>query len=229
MDPNSADEGTQGAATTEKAGGAGWSAVAWTGASLAAGLVAGILAKMADAPGSWEAGIITSNVAVWVLGVGLWGALSRRPVDAVTRSIAFFLTTNLGYYGWAAVVLRDPWPPIATGWIVIGLTAAPAAAVAVHGAVRSRAWWSGSVLAVVAAIALTDEPVSRAWRWAIGGERWLPQAPVAAVIALATWVAVVLVLPRHHSTRLWGLVFAVPAFLLVDWLFRVSWPTALSL
>ena len=152
--------------------------MAWLGLALGAGLASGILAKAADAPGSREAGIITSNVAIWVLGVALWGALSPGPVDA---------------------------------------------------AVRSKAWWSGAVLAVVAAIAMTDEPVSRAWRWVAEDARWLPQAPVAVGIALATWAIVVLVLPRHRPTRLWGLAFAVPGFLLIDWVFRISWPMALTL
>ncbi|MBN2176222.1 MAG: hypothetical protein JW722_01020 [Demequinaceae bacterium] len=196
--------------------------------ALALGAATGILAKLADASGSYEAGIITSNVAVWVLGVSLWGARAVRMLDAVARSAAFSLTMNIGYYGWASWVLGDHWPEIASVWILIGLTAVPIIAAGVHLAVRSPAPWSGAVFALVGAIALTDEPVTRAWDWVFGHARYLPQAPLSAAISVATWAVVVFVLPRHRPTRLWGLAFALPAYLLVDQASQVSWPILLG-
>jgi hypothetical protein len=199
------------------------------GVALAAGVASGILAKLADGAGSWGLGTMTSNIAVWVLIVGVWGATARTALDAVLRSAAFAAALTVSYYAWAELVLGYPRASITAMWIALSVTAVPVLAAVVQRAVRSARPLAGAALAIVASIPLTDEPVVHAWYQLTGQVSRSPQAPLAATVAVATWVTVLLILPRHRSTRLWGLAFAIPAYLVVEAGWRTWWSYLLGL
>jgi hypothetical protein len=186
----------------------------WTRSILLFGLVgvfAGTVAKAADESGIGWANDLGSYPAVWVLAVASIGRAAPDLPQAAVRSAAFFAAMTVGYYSWAAEVLHFGWQPgLLTAWLVLSGTAVPATAVAVWWATRRAGVVPGAMLAFAGALATTSGAVNRLWYSLTGDFPAGEVQPVQVVADLVTVLVVVVLLPRHRSTRLWGLVLLLP-------------------
>jgi len=178
------------------------------------GVLAGIAAKAADeSPWRWAADAGTYPAA-WVLVVAVIGWAAPSPGVAALRSAAFFAAMTLGYYGWAAAVLGFGWQPdLVAIWLLLSATAVAATGAVVHWATRRAGWLPGALLGVPAGLVLGSGAVRQTWlRWNDPALAALvPARPVQTIAELVTVVALVAVLPVHRSTRLWALLWVLPA------------------
>ena len=182
------------------------------------GVLAGLVAKAADESGVTWAGDLGTYPAVWVLAVALIGRAAPSWRAAALRAAVFFAAMTVAYYAYAAWVLGLGWNPLLSVWLILSATAVACAAVA--------AWWgtrwagppAGALMAAAAGIALAGGSVQRLYLWWRGDLLDAVVRPVQAVVDVVVAVVLVLVLPRHRSTRLWGLVLVVP----MAWLARIG-------
>ncbi|TFV89946.1 hypothetical protein [Blastococcus sp. CT_GayMR16] len=158
------------------------------------GGIAGVAAKAADESGWRWAADLGSYPAAWVLVVALLGWLSPTGVAAVLRSAVFFAAMSVAYYAWAAVVLDFGWNGrLLTAWLFLSATAVPATALAVWWAGRRSGILPGALLAGAAAIVLAGHGTG-----------------VQLVVDVAVALVLVVLLPRHRSTRAWAIVLVLP-------------------
>jgi hypothetical protein len=194
-------------------------------AAAALGVLAGVLAKVADeSPIPW-AGDLGSYPAAWVLVVALLGWSAPTWLTAVLRAAVFFAAMTVAYYAWAAEVLDFGWNVrLLATWLVLSGTAVPATAVAVWWASRRAGVLPGALLALAAGMDLAGGVLQRQyWIWT-GAQPNLVAQPVQAVVDVGVALVLVLVLPRNRRTRLWALALLVPMTWLAFRLFAVLQP-----
>ncbi|TFV68228.1 UNVERIFIED_ORG: hypothetical protein E4P37_00640 [Bacillus sp. AZ43] len=181
----------------------------------ALGLLAGVAAKVADESGRLWAADLGSDPAAWVLAVALIGWSAPTAVLAAVRAAAFFAAMTVAYYGWAAWVLdfgtdRD----LVVIWLLLSATAVPAFSAVVRWSTRRPGPLAGALAALAASTALLGGTVRRLGESeavVLGLEK-----PVQALVEAVVVLVVALVLPRHHSTRIWAAVLVLPVW----WLLR---------
>jgi Family of unknown function (DUF6518) len=172
------------------------------------GALAGIAAKAADeSPWSWAADLGTFPAA-WVLAVAVIGRQAPGPLAAALRASAFFAAMSVAYYAWAALVLGFGWTWLLGAWLVLSATAVPAAAVAAQWATRRPGAAAGLLVAAAAGLVLGSGGALRLWYRLTG--TWQGPHVVQGVVDVLVALALVLLLPRHRSTRVWAVVLALP-------------------
>ena len=175
------------------------------------GVLAGVLAKVADESGWGWAADLGSFPAAWVLTVALLGRFAPSWRAALVRAAVFFAAMSIAYYAWAAEVLDFGWNRQLLGsWLVLSVTAVPATALAAWWASRRSGVIPGALLAVLAAIALGGGVVRQQWGIWTGAQPYLMAQPVQAVVDILVTVVLVVVLPQHLRTRLWAVALTVP-------------------
>jgi uncharacterized protein DUF6518 len=182
----------------------------------ALGVLAGVLAKIAD-ESSWRwAADLGSFPAAWVLTVALLGRFAPSWRAAGLRAAVFFAAMSIAYYAWAAEVLDWGWNRQLLGsWMVLSVTAVPATGLAVWWASRRPGVLPGALLAVLAAIAFGGGVVRQQIGIWTGSQPYLMAQPVQAAVDIVVALVLVLGLPQHWRTRLWAVALTVP----VVWLF----------
>jgi len=180
--------------------------------SAAAGVLAGIAAKAGDESGWRWAADLGSYPAAWVLAVAVlgWAAPSRG--TAALRAAVFFAAMTVAYYGWAAEAFGFGWHVrLLVAWLLLSATAVPATGAVVQWATRRPGGLPGALLGVPAGLVLGSGAVREAWlSWEHPASE-LSARPVQTIAELVTVLALVAVLPRHRSTRLWAVLCALPA------------------
>ena len=182
----------------------------------ALGVLAGVLAKIAD-ESSWRwAADLGSFPAAWVLTVALLGRFAPSWRAAGLRAAVFFAAMSIAYYAWAAEVLDWGWNRQLLGsWLVLSVTAVPATGLAVWWASRRPGVLPGALLAFLAAIAFGGGVVRQQIGIWTGSQPYLMAQPVQAAVDIVVALVLVLGLPQHWRTRLWAVALTVP----VVWLF----------
>ena len=182
----------------------------------ALGVLAGVLAKIAD-ESSWRwAADLGSFPAAWVLTVTLLGRFAPSWRAAGLRAAVFFVAMSIAYYAWAAEVLDWGWNRQLLGsWLVLSVTAVPATGLAAWWASRRPGVLPGALLAVLAAIAFGGGVVRQQIGIWTGSQPYLMAQPVQAAVDIVVALVLVLGLPQHWRTRLWAVALTVP----VVWLF----------
>jgi len=159
------------------------------------GALTGIAAKAAD-ESSWRwAADLGSYPAAWVLGVALIGRSAPTWRAAAGRAAVFFVAMSLAYYAWAAWVLGFGWSRAMPAWLLLSVTVVPVFCMCTWWATQRAGVLPGAMLALSAGITIAEG--------AGGG--------VQRVVDVVTVAALVLLLPRHRSTRLWAVVLTLPA------------------
>ena len=163
------------------------------GGLAALGVLGGIAAKAGDESG-WEwAGDLGSYPAAWVLAVALIGRAAPTWRAAAARAAGFIAVMTVAYYAYAAWVLGFGWNRLLPVWLILSATAVAGAAVAAWWGTRRIGPLPGALMAGAAGIVLAG-----------------PGAGVQLVVDVAVAVVLVLLLPRHGSTRACAVVLAVP-------------------
>lgn len=184
----------------------------------AGGAVAGVLAKLADGPVTWL-NDAASYLGLWIVAAVVIGATASSAARAAGRAAVAFTAMCLGYYGYAALALGHPVGREAAVWLALALTAVPLVAAAAHAArVRDR-WWSGVVLAGLAAlVGVGDDAIVRV---VIAVTEDPPAAflasvrPVQAALNVLGAAAVVLLVPRSRRVRWIAVVLTIPVAVLI--------------
>jgi Family of unknown function (DUF6518) len=172
------------------------------------GMLAGIAAKAAD-ESSWTwAADLGTYPAVWVLAVVAIGRQAPSGRAAAVRAAAFFAAMSVAYYAWAALVLGFGWSWLLGAWLVRSATAVPVAAVAAQWATRRPGPLAGLLMAAGAGLVLGGEGAQRLWYWLT--DWWQGPHLVQGVVDVLVALTLILLLPRHLSTRGWAAVFALP-------------------
>jgi hypothetical protein len=179
------------------------------------GVLAGVAAKAADESGWGWAADLGSYPAAWVLAVAVIGRCAPTGVLAASRAAAFFAAMTVAYYGWAAWALdfgsdRD----LIVIWLLLSATAVPAFSVVTWWSTRRPGLLAGGLLALAAATALVNGTVRGVWLSFTGAV--LPQRIVQPMVEVVVVLVVVLVLPRHPSTRIWAAVLVLPMWWLAQ-------------
>jgi hypothetical protein len=189
----------------------------------ALGVLAGIAAKAADESGLAWAAELGTLPAAWVLVVALIGHCSPTLPLAAGRAAAFFAAMTLAYYAWAVWVLGFGYEPgLVVAWLGLSATAVAGVAAATWWATRRPGPASGGLVALVAGTALVGGALRGLclW-WADSYPETAPQ-PVQATVEMAAVLVLTLLLPRHRSTRVWGLALVLPMWWLADLLIDVA-------
>lgn len=177
----------------------------------AAGIAAGVLSKAADESPGWL-GDVTSQLAIWALAIALIGAFAPTLPAAAVRAAAALAGMCLGYYAYASLVLHFPVGRDALIWSVLAVTVTPAIAVLVCLARRADRAWSAVVFAVVAALCVSDDALTRIFL-AISDQQsadfLATLRPVRAAVNVVSALAIVLFLPRSRRIRWIALALAV--------------------
>jgi hypothetical protein len=180
-------------------------------AALAAlGVVAGVAAEVFDRSVGWGAAQ-GSFIATSVLAVALLGRWAPHGSAAVLRSVVFYAAMSIAVCVSAAELIDVGWNlrKLAAG-LFLSATVVPALALALWWATRRAGVLPGAMVAVPTALVLAGGAV---W-WQIevmtGMQPYLVDRPVQAAFEAGTALVLLLALPRHVSTRLWAVVFAVP-------------------
>ncbi|WP_448625158.1 hypothetical protein [Geodermatophilus sp. URMC 64] len=104
----------------------------------------------------------------------------------------------------AALVLGFGWTWLLWAWLLLSAKAVSVTAVAAQWATRRPGPLPGALIAAAAGIVLGGEGAPRPWYWVIGA--WSGPHLVQGVVDVLTVLALILLLPRHRSTRLWPAV-----------------------
>ncbi|TFV91639.1 hypothetical protein E4P40_05645 [Blastococcus sp. CT_GayMR20] len=163
------------------------------GGFAAFGLLAGIAAKVGDESGWSWAGDLGSYPAAWVLAVALIGRAAPAWRTAAVRAAVFFAAMTVAYYAYAAWVLGFGWNRLLPVWLLLSATAVACAAVAAWWGTRRPGPLPGALMAAAAGIVLAGRG-----------------AGIQLVVDVVVAVVLVLLLPRHGSTRVWALVLTLP-------------------
>src|SRR4051794_11737415 len=178
------------------------------------GVLAGVAAKAAD-ESSWTwAADLGTYPAAWVLAVALIGRQAPGPLAAAVRSAVFFAAMSVAYYAWAALVLGFGWTWLLGAWLVLSATAVPATAVAAQWATRRPGPLAGLLMAAGAGLVLGSGGAQRLWYWLT--ESWQGPHLTQGVVDVLVALALILLLPRHRSTRGWAAVLVLPMAWLAD-------------
>jgi hypothetical protein len=195
-------------------------------AAVLTGALAGVAAKAADESGWAWAADLGSYPAAWVLVVAVIGRFAPSALSAAVRAAAFFASMTSAYYAWAAVVLDFGWSRLLPVWLVLSATAVAVTSAAAWWATRRPGLLPGAAVALSAGLVLAGGEFLPLWRAVTGtaadGETVLH--PVQGVVDAAVAGLLVVVLPRHCSVRLWGLLLLAPMTAAALHLFdRFSW------
>ncbi|MCZ2857889.1 DUF6518 family protein [Blastococcus sp. VKM Ac-2987] len=173
------------------------------------GALAGVAAKAADESGWQWAGDLGTYPAAWVLVVALISRFAPGVGAAALRAAAFFAAMTAAYYGWAVFVLGFGYEPqLILAWLALSATAVAVFAMGTCWATRRPGPAAGAVLALAAGTALANGALRGVWLERTGSDVVLH--PVQAAVEIVVALVVVLVLPRHRSTRLWALGLLLP-------------------
>ncbi|TYP86830.1 DUF6518 family protein [Blastococcus xanthinilyticus] len=173
------------------------------------GALAGVAAKLGDESGWQWAGDLGTYPAAWVLVVALIGRFAPGVGTAAVRAAVFFAAMTAAYYSWAVFVLGFGYQPaLIAAWLLLSASAVAAFAAVVSWAARRPGPLAGAVLALAAGTALVNGALRGVWLVWTGSAVVLH--PVQAVAEVVVVLVVVLVLPRHRSTRLWALGLLLP-------------------
>ncbi len=181
------------------------------------GAATGVAAKAADESGWTWAADLGTHPAAWVLAVTLIGRTAPTLTAAGVRAALFFAAMTVAYYLWASLVLGFPWTWLLPAWLVLSVTAVPVTAVAVRWATARSGAVPGLLLAGIAGIALAGGSLQRLHLAASGLLVESATRPVQAAVDLLVAAVIVLVLPLHRATRLWGLALLVPMAWAAAW------------
>jgi Family of unknown function (DUF6518) len=173
----------------------------------------GVLAKLGDESGERWAADLGTYPGFWAALVVLIGWLSRSMAGAALNGALVFVGMVSGYYLWTHAVLGYGGGPFELVWATLAVALCPALAAASWWATRRPGLLPAIVLAVPAGLTLASGPVNQVF---LVLEGLLPEPThwAQAIFDLVFAVLIVLVLPRHASTRLWGAFLCVPASLL---------------
>jgi hypothetical protein len=175
------------------------------------GVLAGVAAKAADESGWRWAADLGSYPAAWVLAVALIGRSAPSAATAAFRAAAFFASMTMAYYGYAALVLGFGWNRLLPVWLVLSATAVAVTAGVAREATRRPGALPGAAVALAAGIVLAGGEFLPLWYRLTGTGGGAPLVhPVQGVVDVVVAVVLVLVLPRHRSTRGWGLLLLAP-------------------
>ncbi|WP_113800437.1 DUF6518 family protein [Blastococcus sp. TF02-8] len=180
--------------------------------SAVTGVLAGVAAKAADESGWQAAADLGTYPAAWVLAVVLVGRSAPTAVAAAARAAVFFAAMTLAYYAYAAWVLHFGWSRLLPVWLVLSATAVAVTAAGSWWATRRSGPLPGAGLALAGGIALAGGAFLPLWRRLTGtaAEGELLLHPVQGVVDGVVAVLLVAMLPRHLTTRLWGLALLAP-------------------
>ncbi|RBY89418.1 DUF6518 family protein [Blastococcus sp. TF02A-30] len=180
--------------------------------AVGAGLLAGVAAKAADESGWRWAADLGSYPAAWVLAVALIGRFAPAPLVAAARAAAFFAAMTLAYYAWAAWVLGFGWNRLLPIWLVLSATAVAATAAVASWATGRAGLLPGAAVALAGGIVLAGGEFLPLWYRLTGTGDGAPLVhPVQGVVDAVVALVLVVALPRHRSTRGWGLLLLAPS------------------
>ncbi|TFV78400.1 hypothetical protein E4P39_04105 [Blastococcus sp. CT_GayMR19] len=189
----------------------------------ALGVLAGIAAKAADESGLTWAAELGTLPAAWVLAVALIGRCSPTLPLAAGRAATFFAAMTLAYYAWAVWVLGFGYEPgLVVTWLALSATAVAAVAAATWWATRRPGLVAGGLVALVAGTALVGGALRGLYLWWADSYPATALQPVQAVVEVVAVLVLTLLLPRHRSTRVWGLALVLPMWWLADRLIAVA-------
>lgn len=184
--------------------------LARVGALAAAGVLAGIGAKVADESAiGWLADAGTYP-ALWVLAFAVVARSAPDAGDAAATAAAFFAAMVAGYYGWAGLVLGFPQGSEPWYWLGIAIVAVPIGALVTWWALRSSAIVAAVVVGAVASLAVVNGASLRAARALTGDLPVTLVRPVQVVIEVVVTVVVLAVLPLQRRIRGWALAAWLP-------------------
>ncbi len=174
------------------------------------GLAAGAAAKIADESGiGWLADLGTYP-AVWVLALAVLSRAAPSAAAAAVTAGMFFSSMVLGYYAWARLALSFPWGPEPLYWLAIATVAVPLLATGVWWALRNTGALAGLVLSAVAAIAVGNGAMLRAFRALTGHLPLDLLRPVQVIAEIVISILLIVVFPRDNRTRWWAIAAWLP-------------------
>ncbi|TFV44633.1 hypothetical protein [Blastococcus sp. TF02A-35] len=127
---------------------------------------------------------------------------------AALRGAVFFAAMTLAYYSYAAWALGFGWNRLLPVWLLLSATTVAATAAGVWWATRRAGPLPGAAMALGAGIVLAGGQFLSLW-WA-PADGAPPLHPVQGAVDGVVALALVLGLPRHLPTRLWGAALLAP-------------------
>lgn len=180
---------------------------------LATGLVAGVLAKVADESGVGWLSDLGTFFAFWVLVLVLIAWRADSVLSAALRGVLFFLGLTVGYYAFSVLILGFPGGQLARRWATLAITAVPLLAAGVRWASRESGWVAAGVVAVVAALAMFDGHTVALMRDLTGSGMppGMVRRPVQAFVEVGTAVLAIALVARDWRTRALAITLLFPA------------------